>query len=80
MDTLWQPPLDHASAPHEPNAEARGLFAGGWYATREECRVVNPADHAEQMVSPETWRALRELDAGVPVMPAQEPAHARPAG
>jgi hypothetical protein len=67
MDTRWQPPLDHAPASIEPNAEARGLFAGGWIATRDECRVVNPADRSEQVVSPETWRALRELDAGVPV-------------
>ncbi len=67
MDPRWQPPLDHRPNPEALTAEARGLFAAGWYATRDECRLVNPADGQEQLVSPQTWRALRELGANVPV-------------
>ena len=66
------------SHPHDPSparpadlsSEARGLFAAGWYATRDEGRVVHPAEQTEQLVSPETWRALRELAAGTPVTAA----------
>lgn len=57
-------------APPHPDllsAEARGLFAAGWYATRDEGRLVHPLEQTEQTVSPDTWRALRELDARVPV-------------
>jgi len=57
------PPL----RPDELNSEARGLFAGGWYATRDEGRVVHPLEQTEQLVSAETWRALRELAASTPV-------------
>jgi hypothetical protein len=67
MDPRWQPPLDHKPSPDDMNPEARGLFAAGWYATRDEGRVVHPSDQTEQQVSPETWRALRELGASVPV-------------
>lgn len=67
MDPRWQPPLDHPRSPDLVPAEARGLFAGGWYATRDECRLVHPVEQIEQIVSPETWRALRELGASVPV-------------
>lgn len=74
MDPRWQPPLDHCPSPTDPSPEARALFAAGWYATRDECRLVNPADRAEQLVSPETWRALRELGANVPVKRVAQPA------
>lgn len=67
MDPRWQPPLDARPSPDELSPEARGLFAAGWYATRDECRLVHPSDQTEQLVSPETWRALRELGANVPV-------------
>ena len=67
MDTRWQPPLDHPSQGGTLSSEARGLFAAGWYATRDECRLVHPTEQTEQMVSPETWRALRDLGANVPV-------------
>ena len=67
MDPRWQPNLPHRPSPEALSAEARGLFAAGWYATRDECRLVHPVDQTEQMVSPETWRALRELGASVPV-------------
>jgi len=62
-------PHAHALAPEDITPEARGLFAAGWYATREECRLVHPADHKEQVVSPQTWRALRELGAGTAAKP-----------
>jgi hypothetical protein len=58
--------LDHPQSAEAPTREARGLFAAGWYATRDECRLVHPAEQIEQMVAPETWRALRELGASVP--------------
>jgi len=67
MDPRWQPALPHLPGPEQLTAEARGLFAAGWYATREECRLVHPAHGTEQQVSPQTWRALRELGARVPV-------------
>lgn len=67
MDPRWPPPLDHEPSPDDMNPEARGLFAGGWYAMRDEGRVVHPGDQTEQRVSPETWRALRELGASAPV-------------
>lgn len=67
METLLQPPPGPRPLPDGLSAEARGLFAAGWYATRDEGRVVHPADQIEQFVSAETWRALRELGtAGTP--------------
>jgi len=64
MDT----PLPAESPPStELNSEARGLFAAGWYATRDEGRVVHPVEQTEQLVSPDTWRALRELASSAPV-------------
>ena len=58
--------------PDELSSEARGLFAAGWYATRDEGRLVHPAEQTEQLVSPETWRALRELASGPPITTALE--------
>ena len=66
MDSRWQPNLDHPPSEVPTTAEARGLFAAGWYAVDAECRVINLTDQSQQMVSPETWRALRELGALVP--------------
>ncbi|HYD76084.1 hypothetical protein [Ramlibacter sp.] len=63
METLLQPPSGPRPLPDGLSAEARGLFAAGWYATREEGRVVHPADQIEQIVSTDTWRLLRELGA-----------------
>ena len=75
MDPRWQPALDHLPSPEPLSPEARGLFAAGWYATRDECRLVHPVDRSEQLVSPQTWRALRELGANVPVkLQVQAPA------
>ncbi|WP_332815455.1 hypothetical protein [Ramlibacter sp.] len=61
METLLQPDSGPRPVPSELNAQARGLFAAGWYATRDEGRVVHPADQTEQIVSMATWRSLREL-------------------
>jgi hypothetical protein len=67
MDTRWQPPLHHPAAPDGAGPEARGLFAAGWCAGREECRLVHPGLGEEQLVAPEVWRALRALTDQVPV-------------
>ena len=67
MDPRWQPHLEHPPGLDSPTPEARGLFAAGWHACDDECRIVNLADQSHQLVSPETWRALRELHASVPV-------------
>ena len=67
MEPSLQPPLDQRLPPERLTSEARGLFAAGWYATRDECRLVHPVERTEQLVSPETWQALRELAASVPV-------------
>lgn len=73
MDPRLQAPPDPPSA-ERLTSQARGLFAAGWYATRDECRLVHPVERTEQLVSPETWRALRRLAARVPVKVAvQEP-------
>lgn len=67
MDTR---PSTSPPSPDELSSEARGLFAAGWYATRDEGRVVHPTEQTEQLVSSETWRALRELAASAPVSAA----------
>lgn len=67
MDPRLQPPLEQGLPPEQLSVETRGLFAAGWYATRDECRLVHPLERTEQLVSPQTWRALRELTASVPV-------------
>ena len=67
MDTQ---PSTSPPSPDELSSEARGLFAAGWYATRDEGRVVHPVEQTEQLVSSETWRALRELASSAPVSAA----------
>jgi hypothetical protein len=76
MDATRPPALDARPCPDELTSEARGLFAGGWYATRDEGRLVHLVDQVEQIVSARTWRALRELGAGAPsaTVPQQVPA------
>ena len=64
MDNLR--PCESPPSP-ELTPEARGLFAAGWYATRDEGHVVHPVEQTEQLVSSETWRALRELASSAPV-------------
>lgn len=76
MDPRPTSPLEDKPSPDDMNPEARGLFAGGWYATRDEGRVVHPGEQTEQRVSPETWRALRELGTNVPVRSAMAQAPA----
>jgi hypothetical protein len=66
MDPRWQPYLDHPHFDIPTTAEARGLFAAGWHAVDAECRIINLTDQSQQMVAPETWRALRELGVSVP--------------
>ncbi len=66
MDPRWQPHLEHPPGLDTPTPEARGLFAAGWHASADECRIVNLTDQSQQLVSPQTWRALRELSASVP--------------
>jgi hypothetical protein len=66
MDTRRPFPLDPPHVTPDASREARGLFAAGWYATRDEGRLVHPAEQTEQRVSHEVWRALRELDASEP--------------
>lgn len=66
------PPPDSRPTPivTAPGREARGLFAAGWYATRDEGRLVHPADQIEQTVSLETWRSLRELGMAAGIRPS----------
>ena len=66
MDPHWQPHLDHPAGTVAVTQEARGLFAAGWHAGADECRIVNLASQLQQLVSPETWHAMRELSASVP--------------
>jgi hypothetical protein len=76
MDTNWQPHLDQPLDPDALTREARGLFAGGWLASRDECRLVHPGEQREQLVSHQVWREVRDLAAHVPVrvMPQEAPA------
>lgn len=57
MDPRWQPYL----GPVEPDAtpEACALLAAGWHAERQECWIAHEGSPA-RMVSPQTWRALRD--------------------
>ena len=43
----------------EPAPDVHALLAAGWRAALEECWIVAPGIGA-RLVSPETWRALRE--------------------
>lgn len=75
MEPSWQLPPDARPGPEHLSSEARGLFAAGWYATRDEGRLVHPVEQTELLVSSETWLALRELGASTPVTQAPpEPA------
>ena len=69
METLQQPTPGPPPVPDKSSAEARGLFAAGWYATRDESRVVHPADQIELLVSVEVWRALRVLESAGDIQP-----------
>jgi hypothetical protein len=66
MQTQWQPNLEHPAATVPVTQEARGLFAAGWHAGADEGRIVNLATQMQQIVSTETWHAMRELSASVP--------------
>lgn len=45
--------------PAAPNPEACALFAAGWQAQAEECRIALDGGLA-RLVALETWRALRD--------------------
>ena len=66
MHPREQLPIEQPPALVSISGEVRGLFAAGWHAAANECRVVNLSDQTEQLVSLETWRGLRELAAAVP--------------
>lgn len=66
MDFRVQPHLEHPAATPLVTQKARGLFAAGWYAGADEGRIVNLASQVQQIVAPETWNALRDLNASVP--------------
>lgn len=66
MDPRWQPHLEHPPAAAPITAEARGLFAAGWHADAQECRIVNLLTQVHELVAPDTWRAMREMNACVP--------------
>jgi hypothetical protein len=59
MDPRWQPHL--GPVPSVATPEACDLLAAGWEAQHGECRVESgEAGFDPRLVSPETWRALRD--------------------
>ena len=78
MDTRHSSPPDRLATVETITPEARGLFVAGWCAAQEEGRITHLADQTQQLVSPQTWRALRTLGACVAVsLPSRVP---QPAG
>lgn len=65
MDPRWQPNLG-AVAPTQPSPEACDLLAAGWHAEHDEC-WIGAQGRTSRMVSPDTWRALRDRTGFVPV-------------
>jgi hypothetical protein len=66
MDPRWQPhlgPLRPATSP----PEACELLAAGSRALGGECRIEGAAGADPRLVSPETWRALRDRGGFLPV-------------
>lgn len=60
MDPRWQPHLGPVQ-PATATPEARDLLAAGCRAHPVECRIEGTAGAESRLVSPETWRALRDL-------------------
>jgi hypothetical protein len=58
MDSRWQPCLGPVQ-PATTVPEACDLLADGWRAEPEDCWIAAPG-RGRRMVSPETWRALRD--------------------
>jgi hypothetical protein len=58
MDPRWQPHLG-AVQPAQTSPEACDLLAQGWHAEHDEC-WIGAQGRASRMVSPDTWRALRD--------------------
>ncbi|MDB5900446.1 MAG: hypothetical protein JWP22_3402 [Ramlibacter sp.] len=65
MDPRWQPHLGPVR-PAIVTPEACDLLAAGWSAYANECWVGGDAGQAPRMVSPETWRSLRDRSGFVP--------------
>jgi hypothetical protein len=59
MDPRWQPHLG-AVLPATVSPEACDLLAAGWSAQAGECWIGDEAGHDPRLVSPETWRSLRD--------------------
>jgi hypothetical protein len=57
MDSRWQPNL--GPVPTDATLEACALPAAGWQAQAGECRIA-AAGRDDRVVSPETWRSLRD--------------------
>jgi hypothetical protein len=59
MDPRWQPPLGPVQTAATP--EACDLLAAGWEAQNGECRIESAVSDVDpRLVSPETWRSLRD--------------------
>jgi hypothetical protein len=65
MDSRWQPNLGPVQ-PATTSPEACDLQAAGWRAKADECWICTPQGE-QRLVSPETWRALRDRCGFVPV-------------
>jgi hypothetical protein len=61
MDPRWQPHLGPVQ-PATATPEACDLLAAGCRAHPVECRIEGMAGTHPRLVSPETWRSLRDLD------------------
>lgn len=58
MDPRWQPYLGPVQ-PSFATPEACALLAAGWRAQDDECWICT-GDGISRMVSPDTWRSLRD--------------------
>jgi hypothetical protein len=65
MDPRWQPHLGPVQ-PATATPEACDLLAAGCHARAEECRIEGAHGADPRLVSPETWRSLRDRHAFVP--------------
>lgn len=65
MDPRWQPHLGPVR-PATATPEACDLMAAGCHAHAEECRIEGVKGADRRLVSPETWRALRDRNGFLP--------------
>jgi hypothetical protein len=61
MDPRWQPHLGPVQST-AATPEACELLAAGCHAHAEECRIEGTQGSDPRLVSPETWRSLRDRD------------------